>query len=80
VGIGLAGLWLDVVDPLWYRDGTVADQEWAVVKSRVERELATALAKVAGEDGRSVSMTIRLILLGSDRLRQHLQQEAYLGR
>jgi len=54
----------------------VAAQEWVVVKSRVERELATAVAHVAAESDRSVSYVIRSILLAAPAVRDELSKLA----
>ena len=59
---------------MWYRDGTVAVQEWVVVKSRVERELATAVAHVAAESERSVSYVIRAILMSDPAVKDELSK------
>jgi len=54
----------------------VADQEWVVVKSRVERELATALARLAADTGRSVSALIRIVLLNHPGVRLKLDERS----
>jgi len=52
----------------------VAVQEWVIVKSRVERELATAVAHVAADSERSVSYVIRAILLADPAVRDELSK------
>lgn len=52
----------------------MAVQEWVVVKSRVERELATAVAHVAAESDRSVSYVIRALLLADPAVRDELSK------
>lgn len=52
----------------------MADQEWVVVKSRIERELATAVAHVARDSDRSVSYVIRSILMADPAVRDELSK------
>lgn len=54
----------------------MAVQEWVFVKSRVERELATAVAHVAAESDRSVSYVIRALLLADPAVRNELSKLA----